>query len=234
MHIHVLTIFPGIFANFLETSLIGKAVKKGLMSVSLRDIRDFAPPPHQHVDDVPYGGGPGMVMKPEPLVAAIEEAKGLYPEARVVLLSASGEKFTQMKAQAFSAQKSIIMICGRYEGVDQRVIDLCVDEEISIGDFVLMGGEVPAMAVIEATCRLLPDVIGKIESTEAESFSTGMDGRILLEWPQYTRPENFRNMTVPEILRSGDHRKIKQWRYKQGLEKTKRVRPDLLKGQGEK
>lgn len=170
-----------------------------------------------------------MVMKPEVLVDAIEDLRQALPKARTILLSASGQKFTQERAIAFSKEEALIIVCGRYEGVDQRAIDLCIDEEISIGDFVVMGGEVPAMAVIESVCRLIPAVVGNSDSIDEESFSTSLNGQILLEWPHYTRPESFREMDVPEVLRSGDHKKIQEWRYGKALEKTKLHRPDLIK-----
>jgi len=231
MRIHILTIFPQLFEAFSKTSLIGKAAERNLLEIEVTDIREFSVPPHYHVDDYPYGGGPGMVMKPEPLAAAIETAKMRVPYARTILLSASGNKLTHERAEALSTQSELLLICGRYEGVDQRVVDLFVDEEISIGEAVFMGGEVPAMALIEAVCRFLPEVIGNEESIAEESFATRSDGVTLLEGPQYTRPEIFRGKEVPEVLLSGDHARIRAWRTGKALEKTLKLRPDLLKKQ---
>ncbi|RIL01331.1 MAG: tRNA (guanosine(37)-N1)-methyltransferase TrmD [Proteobacteria bacterium] len=227
MQIIVLTIFPEIFSGFLSSSLIEKAISKSLLSVSCINPRDYADPPHYQVDDSPYGGGAGMVMKPEPLARAIEAAKQKASSAKVVLLSAAGTPFSQKKAEQLSTLDSIILVCGRYEGIDQRVIDLLVDEEISIGDYVLMGGEVPAMAVIEATVRLMKNVVGNSESLQCESF-TNLKGDMLLEAPHYTRPAEFRGRKVPEILLSGDHNKVEKWRDEQSKILTAARRPDLL------
>jgi tRNA (guanine37-N1)-methyltransferase len=220
----VLTIFPELFQSFLSTSLIKKAIDRGLASIDLLDIRDFSDPPHNHVDDLPYGGGAGMVMKPEPLVRAIRSGRQKLPDAEVVLLTPTGTPFTQSCAVELS-NRDLILVCGRYEGIDQRVIDLEVDREISIGDFVVMGGEIPAMALIEATLRLVPEVIGNSESLSTESFD-----HQLLEAPQYTRPPEFEGMLVPEVLLSGDHKKIAQWRVEQSKNLTQQRRPDLIKG----
>lgn len=229
MQIHILSIFPQLFQHFFSASLIGKAIEKGIINAEVTDIRQFAEAPHFHVDDYPYGGGPGMVMRPEPLAAALEYAKEKLPKAHIILLSASGKKITQQRARELTSQMDLILVCGRYEGVDQRIIDLFIDEELSVGDVVMMGGEIPAMALIEAVCRLLPGVVGNADSLEEESFSKRSDGMMLLEWPQYTRPEVFRNMEVPEVLRSGDHGRIRAWRVEQALNKTLSIRPDLLK-----
>ncbi|MFN4895395.1 MAG: tRNA (guanosine(37)-N1)-methyltransferase TrmD [Pseudomonadota bacterium] len=218
--IEILTIFPGIFESFLQTSLVSKAITRGLLSVSTTDIRDFSAPPHNKVDDSPYGGGAGMVMMVEPLVKAIEAAKVRLPSARVVLLSPGGPRFTQSKAEQLSKLDSVIFVCGRYEGIDQRVIDLVIDEELSIGDFVVMGGEVPAMLVIEACLRLRPDVIHNEESTTFESFSPGLGDGSLVEAPQYTRPEEYRGLRVPQILLSGNHKAIAEWRLEKSKLKT--------------
>jgi tRNA (guanine37-N1)-methyltransferase len=218
--IEILTIFPDIFESFLQTSLVSKAITRGLLSVSTTDIRDFSAPPHNKVDDSPYGGGAGMVMMVEPLVKAIEAAKVRLPSARVVLLSPGGPRFTQSKAEQLSKLDSVIFVCGRYEGIDQRVIDLVIDEELSIGDFVVMGGEVPAMLVIEACLRLRPDVIHNEESTTFESFSPGLGDGSLVEAPQYTRPEEYRGLRVPQILLSGNHKAIAEWRLEKSKLKT--------------
>lgn len=223
-NIELLTIFPDIFTSFLKTSLVGKAIERKLLAVKTTNIRDFSAPPHWKVDDSPYGGGAGMVMMVEPLCKAIEAAKARLPQGRVVLLSPGGPRFTQAKAHELASLDSVIFVCGRYEGIDQRVVDLAVDEEISIGDFVVMGGEVPAMVIIEACLRLRPDVIHNSESIVFESFSPHMDGGALVESPQYTRPEEFRGLRVPEVLLSGNHKSISEWRIDQSRKKTTRVK----------
>jgi tRNA (guanine37-N1)-methyltransferase len=224
LSVEVLTLFPRMVAAPLEESILGKAAGKGLLRVKVTDIRDFAPGKHRVTDDVPYGGGAGMVMKPEPLVAAIEAAKEREPRARVVLLSPQGAPFEQRKAEELAGHGALVLVCGRYEGVDERVLRW-VDEEISLGDFVLNGGEVAALALIEAMARLVPGVLGNALSAHAESFSGG-DG--LLEGPQYTRPPEFRGLRVPEVLLSGDHEKIARWRKEQAVARTRERRPDLL------
>ena len=226
MKIGIITIFPEIFSSFIDASLIGKARARGIIDFTLIDIRKFADPPHYHVDDVPYGGGAGMVMRPEPLTRAIEHARTLLPDARVVLLSASGDLFTQRRAESYSKLPNLILVCGRYEGVDQRVIDLLIDEEISIGNYVMMGGEVAAMAVIEAAVRLVPEVVGNADSLVSESFNL-VDGEMTLEAPQYTRPAEFRGQTVPDTLLSGNHARIAKWRAEQSKARTAARRPDL-------
>jgi tRNA (guanine37-N1)-methyltransferase len=223
LSVEVLTLFPRMIAVPLEESILGKAREKGLLRVRVTDIRDFADGKHRVTDDVPYGGGAGMVMKPEPLVAAIEAARQRDPAARVVLLSPQGARFDQSKAQQLTNREAVILVCGRYEGVDERVLRW-VDEEISLGDFVLSGGEIAALAVIDAVARLVPGVLGNELSAHAESFSA--EG--LLEGPQYTRPAEFRGLRVPEVLLSGDHKKIAQWRHEQAVARTRERRPDLL------
>ena len=218
--VNLLTIFPDIFESFLKTSLVGKSISRGLLKTTVTNIRDFSAPPHNKVDDTPYGGGAGMVMLPEPLVASIEAVKAQDPQTHVVLLSPSGDRFTQVKAKQLSERPSVTFVCGRYEGIDQRVIDLAIDEEISVGDFVVMGGEVPSMLVIEACLRLQPGVLHNAESTSHESFSPELAGGELVEAPQYTRPENFRGRTVPPILLSGNHKAIAEWRLKEAKAKT--------------
>ena len=227
MRIEILSIFPELFAGFLDSSLIKKARDRRIIQIECADIRSFAPAPHHQVDDVPYGGGAGMVMKPEPLVAAIEDAAARLPRARRILLSAAGPLFNQAKAEELSRLEQMILVCGRYEGVDQRVVDLAIDEQLSIGDYVLMGGEIAAMAVIEAAARLIPGVVGNTQSLEHESFSPGADEIKMLEAPQYTRPQEFRGRTVPEVLLSGNHGRIAAWRHEQSVEITRRNRPDL-------
>ena len=223
LSVEVLTLFPRMIAAPLEESILGKARAAGLLRVDVTDIREFAEGKHRVTDDVPYGGGAGMVMKPEPLVAAIEAAKARQPSARVILMSPQGARFTQEKAQELSGRESLILVCGRYEGVDERVLKF-VDEEISLGDFVLTGGEFAALAVIDAAARLLPGVLGNAESAVQESFS----GEGLLEGPQYTRPPEFRGLRVPEVLLSGDHARIAGWRREQAMARTRERRPDLL------
>lgn len=229
MEIHILTIFPEVFNSFLSTSLIAKARERNLVNFTVTDIREFADPPHFKVDDPPYGGGAGMVLMPEPLARAIEAAKKRLPKAKVLLLSASGTTFSQPKAAELSKEEALILVCGRYEGVDQRVIDLLVNEEISLGDYLLMGGEVASMAIIEATTRLIPGVLGNETSAITESFSATPSGKTLLEAPQYTRPADFRGIKVPPVLLSGDHSKIDAWRNETAISVTKIKRPDLLK-----
>jgi tRNA (guanine37-N1)-methyltransferase len=226
VRIDVLTLFPELFDAFLRTSLLGAAREAGVVGVETHDLRAFTHDRHRTVDDVPYGGGPGMVLKPEPLVEALEALagpKGPGRRARVILLSAQGATFTQARAAALARAPHLLLVCGRYEGVDQRAIDLAVDEELAIGDYVLCGGEVPAMAVIEAVVRLVPGVVGNPASVETESF-----GSARLEGPHYTRPAVFRGLEVPAVLRSGNHAAIARWREEQALEWTRRRRPDLL------
>lgn len=228
MEIEVLTIFPELFANFLDSSLIGKARERGVIKIRTLDIRNFAPLPHRRVDDSPYGGGAGMVMKPEPLAAAIHDAKSRLPSARVVLLTPSGEIFQQRLAVALGKLPALILVCGRYEGIDQRFIDRYVDQEISIGDYVLMGGELPAMVVIEAAVRHVASVIGNESSLDQESFNTDENG-LLLEAPHYTRPPEFEGLSIPAVLTSGNHKEIARWRYEQALARTQARRPELLR-----
>ena len=223
LSVEVLTLFPRMIAAPLDESILAKAREKGLLRVQVTDIREFAEGRHRVTDDVPYGGGAGMVMKPEPLVAAIESARARLPHARVILLSPQGARFEQAKAHELAAAGSLILVCGRYEGVDERVLRW-IDEELSLGDFVLSGGEVAALAVIEAVARLVPGVLGNELSAQSESFS--IDG--LLEGPQYTRPPEFRGLRVPDVLLSGDHAKIAQWRREQAVARTRERRPDLL------
>ena len=226
LRIDVVTIFPGLFDAFLRESIVGIAIREGLVQVAVHDLRQWATDRHRSVDDAPYGGGPGMVMTPEPLVAAVEAVagpKGPERRARVVLLSPQGRRLEQARLGDLAREEHLVLVCGRYEGVDQRAIDLSVDEEVSIGDYVLSGGEVPAMAVIEGTVRLVPGALGNPESASTESFQ----GR-LLEGPQYTRPAEFRGLKVPEVLCSGDHAAVARWRAEQAREFTRRRRPDLV------
>jgi tRNA (guanine37-N1)-methyltransferase len=221
--VEILTLFPRMVAAPLEESILGKARARGLLHLRVTDIRDFAEGKHRVTDDVPYGGGAGMVMKPEPLVAAIEAAKEREPQARVVLMSPQGRRFDQEKALELSQKPALVLVCGRYEGVDERVMGW-VDEELSLGDFVLTGGEIAALAVVDAVARLLPGVLGNELSAQSESFA----GEGLLEGPQYTRPPEFRGLRVPEVLLSGDHARIAGWRREQAMARTRERRPDLL------
>jgi tRNA (guanine37-N1)-methyltransferase len=223
VEVAVLTLFPRMVGGPLAESVLGKAQQKGLLRARVFDIRDYAQGKHRVTDDVPYGGGAGMVMKPEPLVGAIEAAREALPGARVVLLTPQGFRFDQRKAEELIRAERLILVCGRYEGVDERVARY-VDEELSLGDFVLQGGEVAALAIIEAVARLVPGVLGNEESTRTESFGSEM----LLEGPQYTRPPEFRGMTIPEPLLSGDHARIARWRRLQALLRTRERRPDLF------
>ena len=226
LRIDVVTIFPGMFDAFLRESIVGIAIREGLVQVAVHDLRQWTTDRHRTVDDPPYGGGPGMVMKPEPLVAAVDAVagpKGPERRARVVLLSPQGRRLEQARLGDLARKEHLVLVCGRYEGVDQRAIDLVVDEEVSIGDYVLSGGEVPAMAVIEGTVRLVPGALGNPESVSTESFQ----GR-LLEGPQYTRPAEFRGLKVPEVLCSGDHAAVARWRAEQAREFTRCRRPDLV------
>jgi tRNA (guanine37-N1)-methyltransferase len=222
VRIDVLTIFPAIFESPLAESLLGRAIEGGLLDVRVHDIRDHAPDRHRQVDDESYGGGPGMVMKPEPLFAAVE-ALG-EGQKRVLLLSPAGRRLDQRLVRELAAEPWLVLICGRYEGVDERVVQGLPAEEVSIGDYVLAGGEVPALVVLEAVTRLVPGVIGREESHERDSF--GEDG--LLDHPHYTRPPEFRGMAVPQVLLSGNHAEIERWRAEAAREKTRRMRPDLL------
>lgn len=218
----VVTLFPQMFASPLNHSILKKAQEKGLVAIRTVDLRDYTTDRHRITDDYPYGGGQGMVMKPEPLIAAIEHLKSQYPECRIILLSAQGKVFDQSQATRLAGEKELVLICGRYEGVDERVKKF-VDEELCIGDYTLSGGEPAAIAVIDATTRLVPGVLGNQDSAADESFTNG-----LLEYPHYTRPEEVRGMKVPEVLLSGDHERIARWRREMGVRLTRERRPDLF------
>jgi tRNA (guanine37-N1)-methyltransferase len=224
MRVDVLTLFPGIFDGPLRESLLGRAVESGLVDVSVHDIREYSDDKHRQVDDYAFGGGPGMVMKPGPIFDAVESL-GEGPK-RVILLSPAGRKLDQALARELSREPWLVLICGRYEGVDERVATGLPAEEVSIGDFVLAGGEVAALALLEAVSRLVPGVVGNEESLTSESFEEGV-----LDHPHYTRPREYRGMEVPEVLLSGDHARIAEWRRRTATEKTRRNRPDLLGGQ---
>lgn len=217
MQLSVISIFPELFSSFLDTSLIKRARKAEQISINIINPRSFAQPPHFQVDDTPYGGGAGMVMKVEPVVAAIRHTRSVTPKAPVIYLTPAGERFNQRIAEELSQLPALTLLCGRYEGIDQRAIDLEVDREISIGDYVLMGGEIPAMVIIEAVTRLLPGVLGNSDSLATESFNGGSHE---IEAPCYTRPPEFEGQSVPEVLLSGDHQKINRWRMEQSAERT--------------
>jgi len=224
MRIDVLTLFPEMFPGPLEASILKRAIDAGLVQVPLHNIRDYAEDKHHVVDDYPFGGGPGMVMKPEPLFKAVEEVAALdSPRGRVVLLTPQGRLLTQEIAEELSQEQRLILVCGHYEGVDERVREHLVDDEISIGDYVLSGGELPALVLIDVVVRRLPGVLGSDESLSEESHAQG-----LLEYPQYTRPAEFRGWSVPEMLLSGHHAQIALWRRRQSILRTRRRRPDLL------
>ena len=222
MRFDIITIFPQMFVSFFAGGVVGKALQKGLLMVKIHDLRDFAPGRHKQVDDRPFGGKQGMVLKPEPIFSAVEAAK-TYDSAAVILLSPQGRRFDFRLAEELIGFPQLIIICGRYEGVDERVNENLATHEISVGDYVLTGGEPAAMIIVDAVSRFIPDVVGKMESVEHESFIRG-----LFDHPQYTRPRNFRGMKVPEVLFSGDHKKIERWRREKAFEKTARTRPDLL------
>ncbi|MFQ5444488.1 MAG: tRNA (guanosine(37)-N1)-methyltransferase TrmD, partial [Nitrospinales bacterium] len=224
MRFDIITIFPQMFDSPFRESLISKARDKGLLEIRVHDLRDHTLNKHKKVDDAPFGGGVGMIMNVEPIVRAIEAVKKDRPSARTVLMSPSGRRFDQEKARELSQAGDLIFVCGRYEGIDERVGLHFVDEELSIGDYVLSGGEIPAMVVIEAVSRLVPGVVGDEHCLEEESFTDHC-----LEYPQYTRPREFMGHEVPEVLISGDPKKIRRWQWEQALKKTASVRPDLLK-----
>ena len=225
MRIDVLTLFPPMFESLLSHSILKRAQEASLVEIALTDIRDFAADSYRKVDDKPYGGGPGMVMMPGPVFDCFEHVRKLSSEkGRVILLTPQGQKFDQKKAAELSTESRLVLIAGKYEGFDERIRIGLGAEQISIGDYVLNGGELAAMVIIDAVVRLLPGALGDEDSPKDDSFSDG-----LLEYPQYTRPEVFRDMKVPDILLSGDHAKIAQWRKQQALERTKKWRPDLLK-----
>ena len=221
MKIDVLTLFPGMFAGPLDESIIKRARQKGLLDLNIHDLRTWTHDRHRTVDDRPFGGGPGMLLKPEPLFEAIEALS--REKTRVILLSPAGRKFEQSIARELAKEEDLLFVTGHYEGVDERVREVLVDDELSIGDYVLTNGALPAMVVVDAVTRLLPGVLGDDESSHDESFSAG-----LLEYPQYTRPAEFRGMKVPDMLLSGNHAEIEKWRREQARQRTQSRRPDLL------
>ena len=222
LHIDVLTLFPRMLDGFLVESILGKGIENGLLTVKVHDVRDWATSKHKNADDRPFGGGAGMVMKPEPVFAAIEQLQ--TPGCRRIYLTPDGVPYSQKLAGELAKETHLILLSGHYEGIDQRIREKVIDQEISIGDYVLTNGTLPAAVVIDALARLIPGVLGEEKSLTHESF-TGK----LLDFPQYTRPAEFRGMSVPEVLLSGDHAKIEEWRNARRIEKTRQVRPDLLK-----
>jgi len=226
VQIHVITAFPKMFDGFLDESILKRAIQNDYVSITLHYIRDYATDKHQQIDDYPYGGGPGMILKAEPIYKCIEDVRQTYnlQNVKVTLMTPAGDPYDQKKAVELSLRDSLILLCGHYKGIDQRVIDECVEEEISIGDYVLTGGELPAMAIIDSVVRLLPGVIGDIDSAVTDSFQTG-----LLDHPHYTRPLEFHGVTVPDVLMSGNHANIEKWRTEKALETTKARRFDLYK-----
>lgn len=224
MKIDVLTLFPDMLAGVMGSSIMKKAQDQGAVDYQAIDIRDYADNKHQKVDDYPYGGGAGMVLMPQPIFSAVESVeKNPNNPPRVILMCPQGERYDQKKAESLAKEEHLIFICGHYEGYDERIREHLVTDEISIGDFILTGGEIGAMAVIDSVVRLLPDVLGNDESAVEDSFSTG-----LLEHPHYTRPAEFKGYHVPDVLRSGHHKNITDWRKKESLKRTKQRRPDLL------
>ncbi len=221
MKIDVLTLFPGMFPGPLDESIIKRACESGRLQLGVHDLRDYTHDRHRTVDDRPFGGGPGMLLKPEPLFEAVEALRG--EKTRVILTSPAGRPFRQEIARELAGEKHVLLICGSYEGFDERVRQRLVDDEISIGDYVLTNGALPAMVIVDAVTRLLPGVLGDDESSQDESFCG-----CLLEYPQYTRPAEFRGMNVPEVLLSGDHAAIEKWRQEQATVQTRQRRPDLL------
>ena len=222
MRVDIITIFPELFSPFLKTSIIKRAQAKRKVAISVHNLRDYAKDKHKKVDDRPFGGGPGMVLMAQPIFDAVRKIKG-RKKAKVILLCPTGKPLDQELAKKLVQEKQLILICGHYEGIDERVRECLVDESVSIGDYVLTGGEIPAMVLVDCITRLIPGVLGRQESLIDESFEQN-----LLEYPQYTRPENFRGKIVPNVLLSGNHKVINQWRRRESLLRTKKYRPDLL------
>lgn len=223
MRIDILTLFPEMFAGVLNSSILKKAQEKKAVTFNVINFRDFSEDKHKKVDDYPYGGGAGMVLMPQPIFSAVEHiTANTNKKPRIILLCPQGEPYTQKKAEELAKEEHLILICGHYEGFDERIREYLATDEISIGDYVLTGGEIAAMVICDSVTRLLPDVLGNQMSAASDSFSSG-----LLEYPQYTRPANFRGMKVPDVLLSGHHEKIAQWRKEQALKRTKERRPDL-------
>ena len=225
MKIKILTIFPEMFDSVLSSSILGRAREQGLIDVRCVDIRPYSDRKHKNTDDYPFGGGAGMVMLAQPIMDAMADATGPDFHGRRIYLGPRGKTLTTALARELAQEGELVLLCGHYEGVDQRALDTCVDEEISIGDYILTGGELAAMVLVDCVARFIPGVLGSSESPEEESFSDG-----LLEYPQYTRPRELRGMEVPEVLLSGDHAKIRAWRRMESLKATLKHRPDLLAG----
>jgi len=223
MKFHVVTLFPEMFSGILSSGVIGRAVESGILEVRFYNIRDYTRDRHRTVDDAPYGGGAGMVMKVEPLAECIDAVRSAAPQSRLLLTSPGGMQFSQHIASELASEGEVIILCGRYEGVDERVKELFSATEVSIGDYVMTGGEIAAMVMIDAVGRLVPGVLGSDDSAEDDSLSNG-----LLEYPQYTRPPEYRGLKVPDTLLSGNHREIARWRRMKSIEKTRRLRPELL------
>ena len=223
MTIDILTVFPEMFGSVFSSSILGRAREQGLLDIRFTDIRSFSAAKHKNTDDYPFGGGAGMVMTAQPVMDAVAAASAAFPGARRIYLGPRGRTLTTAVARELAAEESLILLCGHYEGVDQRALDECVDEEISIGDYILTGGELAAMVLTDCVARFIPGVLGCAESAEEESFSDG-----LLEYPQYTRPRDLNGRQVPEVLLNGDHAKIRAWRRRESLRATLRFRPDLL------
>ena len=221
--VNILTIFPEMFESFFSASILGRAREQGLIDIRTTDIRPFSNSKHHNTDDYPFGGGAGMVMMAQPILDAMKSVTAEYPSAKRIYLGPRGKRLTTSLARELAREKELILLCGHYEGVDQRALDTCVDEEISIGDYILTGGETAAMVLVDCVARFIPGVLGSSDSPEEESFSDG-----LLEYPQYTRPRSLKGMDVPEILLNGDHAKIKAWRRRESLKATLKHRPDLL------
>ncbi|MFA5260610.1 MAG: tRNA (guanosine(37)-N1)-methyltransferase TrmD [Candidatus Omnitrophota bacterium] len=219
----IITIFPAIFEPVFNESIMKRAQEKKKVQIRVHDLRAYSRDKHKKVDDRPFGGGPGMVMTPQPLFDAVKHIKGRR-KAKVLLMCPGGTPLTQRKAKALAQERNLILLCGHYEGVDERIRQMVVDESLSVGDYVLTGGELPAMTVVDAVTRLIPGVLGKEASLEDESFEKG-----LLEYPHYTRPADFRGMKVPEVLLSGHHADIVRWRHEQAVKRTHKIRPELLK-----
>jgi tRNA (guanine37-N1)-methyltransferase len=228
MKFEILTIFPGMFRGPMDESILKRAREKKLVEVVVHDLRRWTHDKHHMTDDRPFGGGPGMLMKPEPIFEAVEDLKRDATDARVVLLTPQGRRLDQQLAQELAGCKRLILICGHYEGVDERVREALVDDEISIGDYVLTNGALAAMVVVDAVARLVPGVLGHADSARDESFTSGW-----LEYPQYTRPAEFRGMKVPDVLLSGDHAAVARWRAEQSRRRTRERRPDLLQRDGQ-
>ena len=223
MTIEILSVFPEMFESVFASSILGRAREQGLLEIRLTDIRPFSSCKHKNTDDYPFGGGAGMVMMAQPIMDAMADARTRLPSARRIYLGPRGRKLTTEVARELAKEDSLILLCGHYEGVDQRALDACVDEEISIGDYILTGGELAAMVLTDCVARFIPGVLGSADSAEEESFSDG-----LLEYPQYTRPRDLDGRLVPEVLLNGDHAKIRKWRRRESLAATMRYRPDLL------